>query len=35
MLRHTGGLTITLGDHPRVTTVADRVGSHPWASISK
>jgi competence protein ComEC len=30
LLRRTGGLTITLGDPPRVRTVADRVGRHPW-----
>ena len=30
-LRRTGGLAITLGDRPRVATVAERVGRHPWA----
>jgi competence protein ComEC len=30
-LRRTGGLTITLGERPRVATVAQRVGRHPWA----
>jgi competence protein ComEC len=30
-LARTGGLAITLGEHPRVATVADRVGRHPWA----
>ncbi len=30
-LRRTGGLTITLGERPRVATVAERVGRHPWA----
>jgi len=30
-LRRTGGLSITLGDNPRVATVARRVGRHPWA----
>ena len=30
-LRRTGGLAITLGDPPRVATVADQVGRHPWA----
>ena len=30
-LRRTGGLAIDLGDPPRVATVANRVGSHPWA----
>ena len=29
-LSKTGGLTIYLGDHPRVDTVADRTGAHPW-----
>jgi competence protein ComEC len=26
----TGGVAITLGDQPRVATVAERVGRHPW-----
>ncbi len=30
-LRRTGGLSITLGNSPRVATVAERVGRHPWA----
>jgi competence protein ComEC len=30
-LRRTGGLAITLGDPPAVTTVAEREGRHPWA----
>ena len=29
-LGRTGGVAITLGSAPRVTTVADRVGAHPW-----
>jgi competence protein ComEC len=29
-LRHTGGLAIYLGKVPRVDSVADRTGSHPW-----
>lgn len=29
-LERTGGLAITLGDRPRVVTVRDRVGRHPW-----
>ena len=33
-LRRTGGLAITLGDPPRVDTVADQVGRHPWATTS-
>jgi len=31
-LRRTGGLAVTLGRNPRVATVADRVGRHPWAT---
>ncbi|HET9427045.1 MAG TPA: ComEC/Rec2 family competence protein [Allosphingosinicella sp.] len=31
MLRRTGGLSITLGERPRVETVADQTGRHPWA----
>jgi competence protein ComEC len=31
-LRRAGGLSITLGDPPRVATVAARVGRHPWAA---
>jgi competence protein ComEC len=30
-LRRSGGLAVTLGPVPRVATVADQVGSHPWA----
>ena len=30
-LGHTGGLAIYLGTEPRVDSVADRVGGHPWA----
>jgi competence protein ComEC len=30
-LARTGGLAIYLGEKPRVETVADRVGEHPWA----
>jgi competence protein ComEC len=30
-LRRTGGVAIYLGKRPRVDTVAERVGSHPWA----
>jgi competence protein ComEC len=30
-LEQTGGVAIFLGDPPRVDTVADRVGAHPWA----
>jgi competence protein ComEC len=31
MLRRTGGMAIYLGSNPRVDSVADRVGAHPWA----
>lgn len=31
LLRRTGGLAITLGNPPRVATVADQTGRHPWA----
>jgi competence protein ComEC len=34
LLRRTGGLAISLGPTPRVTTVADRVGRHPWTYSS-
>jgi len=30
-LARTGGLTIHLGDRPKVETVAERLGQHPWA----
>jgi len=33
LLRRTGGLSISLGTYPQVTTVADKVGHHPWAQI--
>ena len=29
-LEATGGVAITLGDSPRIETVAERVGKHPW-----
>ena len=32
LLRRTGGLAITLGERPRVTTVSGRVGRHPWTA---
>ena len=35
LLRRTGGLAITLGDPPRVATVADQVGRHPWRIPSR
>ena len=31
LLARTGGLAIALGPEPRVETVAERVGRHPWA----
>ena len=34
-LRRTGGLSITFGDPPRVRTVADQVGRHPWAGTAR
>ena len=32
-LRETGGLAIYLGEKPRVDSVANRVGSHPWGQV--
>jgi competence protein ComEC len=32
-LRRTGGLAIYLGARPRIESVADRVGAHPWAQF--
>jgi competence protein ComEC len=32
-LGRTGGLAIYLASNPRVDTVADRVGAHPWAEL--
>ena len=29
-LTASGGVAIFLGEHPRVTTVAERIGNHPW-----
>lgn len=34
VLRRTGGMAIYLGAVPRVDTVADRVGAHPWAQTA-
>ncbi|MEO6581695.1 MAG: hypothetical protein ABIN68_02670, partial [Sphingomicrobium sp.] len=31
-LARTGGVAIYLTQQPRVTTVAERVGHHPWAA---
>jgi len=28
----TGGISVYLGDGPKIQTVADRLGSHPWAA---
>jgi competence protein ComEC len=33
VLSRTGGLAIYLSSEPRVDTVADRVGRHPWAAF--
>jgi competence protein ComEC len=33
-LRHTGGMAIYLGEKPRIDTVAERVGEHPWAEFA-
>jgi competence protein ComEC len=33
-LEQTGGVAIYLGANPRVVTVADRVGEHPWATTA-
>lgn len=33
-LAKSGGLSIVLGEEPRVTTVADSVGDHPWVQRS-
>ena len=33
-LARTGGLAVTFGDRPRVVTVAERVGRHPWAPLA-
>jgi competence protein ComEC len=34
-LRRTGGLAIYLGKSPRVDTVAERIGAHPWAQFAR
>ena len=34
LLQRTGGLAIRLGKVPRVSSVADRVGAHPWAGTA-
>ena len=34
MLERTGGVAVYLGERPRVETVAERVGRHPWATAA-
>jgi competence protein ComEC len=34
-LRRTGGLAIYLDKNPRIETVAERMGEHPWAEFSR
>ena len=34
-LRRTGGLAIYLGARPRIDSVADRVGAHPWSEVQR
>ncbi|HEX2802550.1 MAG TPA: ComEC/Rec2 family competence protein [Sphingomicrobium sp.] len=34
-LSRTGGVAIYLSDEPRVVTVAEQIGNHPWATMSK
>jgi competence protein ComEC len=34
-LRRTGGIAVTLGRRPRVATVAERLGRHPWAETGR
>jgi competence protein ComEC len=31
LLAQTGGVAIYLGDRPRLDSVAERIGAHPWA----
>jgi competence protein ComEC len=35
MLRRTGGLALHLGPAPRIDSVADRVGRHPWSEVQR
>jgi competence protein ComEC len=35
VLGRTGGVLLTLGASPRVESVADRVGAHPWAATAR
>jgi len=34
MLGRTGGVAVRLGREPRIDTVAERVGRHPWAGVT-
>ena len=34
-LRRSGGLAVTFGERPRVATVAEQVGNHPWAQAAR
>jgi len=34
-LEATGGISVYFGAQPRVETVADRLGSHPWVQLTK
>ena len=34
LLARTGGLSVTLGPSPRIASVAERVGRHPWAALA-
>lgn len=33
-LEETGGIAIYFDENPRVDTVAERLGSHPWAHVT-
>jgi competence protein ComEC len=34
-LERTGGVAVFLGSEPRLDTVADRLGAHPWSSLTR
>jgi competence protein ComEC len=34
-LEATGGVSVYLGKRPRVSTVAERLGDHPWSRLTK
>ena len=34
-LRRTGGISVYLGRKPRVETVAERIGQHPWSALTR